>query len=148
MRTHNLKSVDAYLKAQPANVRAALEKLRAQIKAAAPKAGESISYGMPAYKHKGALVYFAAFKNHCSFFPGNSSILANIEGLKDFKVLKGTIQFTPEKPIPASLIKSIVKERVLENETRTALKEMSKPVRKKAAKKKPSKKIINRKSKI
>ena len=137
---HDVKSVDAYMKILPADVRAVLEKLRAQIKAAAPKAEESISYGMPAYKHKGPLVYFAAFKNHCSFFPGSSSILANTEGLKDFKVSKGTIQFTPEKPIPASLIKSIVKERVLQNETRAALKEMNKPVKKKAAKKTANKK--------
>lgn len=137
---HDVKSVDAYMKILPADVRAVLEKLRAQIKAAAPKAEESISYGMPAYKHKGPLVYFAAFKNHCSFFPGSSSILANTEGLKDFKVSKGTIQFTPEKPIPVSLIKSIVKERVLQNETRAALKEMNKPVKKKAAKKTANKK--------
>ena len=132
---HDVKSVDEYMKILPADVRAVLEKLRAQIKAAAPNAEESISYGMPAYKHKGPLVYFAAFKNHCSFFPGSSSILANKEGLKDFKISKGTIQFTPENPIPASLIKNIVKERVLENETRAALKEMTKPVKKKTAKK-------------
>jgi uncharacterized protein YdhG (YjbR/CyaY superfamily) len=127
---HDVKSVDEYMKILPADVRAVLEKLRAQIKAAAPKAEESISYGMPAYKHKGPLVYFAAFKNHCSFFPGSSSILANTEGLKGFKISKGTIQFTPEKPIPVSLIKSIVKERVQQNETRAALKNMNKPVKK------------------
>jgi uncharacterized protein YdhG (YjbR/CyaY superfamily) len=131
----NFNSVEEYLKAQPARVRAALEKLRAQIKAAAPKAEENISYGMPAYKHKGALVYFGAFKDHCSFFPGSSSILANTEGLKGYKIAKGTIQFTPEKPIPAALIKRIVKERVLENETREALKKMSKPAKKTAKKK-------------
>lgn len=138
MRMHDFTSVDQYMKILPANVRTALEKLRAQIKAAAPKAEEGISYGMPAYTYKGALVYFAAFKNHCSFFPGSSSILANKEGLKDFKISKGTIQFTPDKPIPAALIKSIVKERVLENETRAALKEINKPV-KKVAKKKSTK---------
>lgn len=132
---HDLKSVDEYLKTLPSDVRTALEKLRAQIKAAAPKAEESISYGMPAYKHKGPLVYFCAFKNHCSFFPGSSSILANKEGLKDFKISKGTIQFTPENPLPASLIKNIVKERVMENETRAALKETNRP-KKKAVKKK------------
>lgn len=133
MAMQNFKSVAAYLKAQPAAFRTALEKLRAQIKAAAPKAEESISYGMPAYKYKGALVYFAAFKNHCSFFPGSSSILANKEGLKEYKIAKGTIQFTPAKPIPAAIVKSIVKDRVLENETRALLKERHKP--KKAAKK-------------
>jgi uncharacterized protein YdhG (YjbR/CyaY superfamily) len=137
----NYKSVDEYLNAQPADVRAALEKLRAQIKAAAPKAEESISYGMPAYKYKGALVYFGAFKDHCSFFPGSSSILANKEGLKGYKISKGTIQFTPEKPLPAALIKSIVKERVAENETRKALKAMTKPANKTAQKKSTKSKI-------
>jgi uncharacterized protein YdhG (YjbR/CyaY superfamily) len=138
MKMQHYESVDAYLKAQSTEVRTTLEKLRMQIKAAAPKAEESISYGMPAYKYKGALVYFGAFKDHCSFFPGSSSILANKEGLKGYKVAKGTIQFTPEKPLPASLIKSIVKERIAENETREALKQMNKPV-KKAAKKKSTK---------
>lgn len=137
---HNVKSVDEYMKMLPADVRTALEKLRAQIKAAAPKAKEGISYGMPAYKYKGALVYFAAFKNHCSFFPGSSSILANKEGLKDFRITKGTIQFTLEKPIPAALIKSIVKERVLENETRAAVKETSKSAKKIIKNKTPKKK--------
>jgi uncharacterized protein YdhG (YjbR/CyaY superfamily) len=135
----NFKSVEEYLKAQPVDFRIVLEKLRAQIKAAAPKAEESISYGMPAYKYKGALVYFGAFKNHCSFFPGSASILSNREDLKGFTIAKGTIQFTPEKPIPASLVKSIVKERVIENETRAALKETSKSVKKKAIKKKSTK---------
>lgn len=137
---HNVKSVDEYMKMLPADVRTALEKLRAQIKAAAPKAEEGISYGMPAYKYKGALVYFAAFKNHCSFFPGSSSILANKEGLKDFRITKGTIQFTPEKPIPAALIKSIVKDRVLQNETRAAVKETSKSAKKVVKNKTPKKK--------
>jgi len=136
----NYKSVEAYLKAQSADMRSALEKLRAQIKKAAPKAEEDISYGMPAYKHKGPLVYFGAFKDHCSFFPGSASILANKEGLKDYKISKGTIQFTPEKPIPAMLIKSIVKKRVLENEARAALKKRSNLVKKKIVKKKATQK--------
>lgn len=135
----NFKSVDDYLKVQPADFRAVLEKLRAQIKAAAPKAEEYIGYGMPAYKYKGALVYFGAFKDHCSFFPGSSSVLANKDELKGFKIAKGTIQFTPDKPIPAAIIKSIVKERVLQNETKEAVKKSSKPA-KKAAKKKVAKK--------
>lgn len=140
MAMQNFKSVDEYLKTQPAEFREVLEKLRAQIKAAAPKAEEGISYGMPSYKYKGALVYFGAFKNHCSFFPGSASIVANMTGLKDFIISKGTIQFTPDKPIPASIIKSIVKERVRENETREALKKPGKATNKKPAKKKTAKK--------
>lgn len=141
MNMQNFNSVDEYLKAQPAGFRAVLERLRAQIKAAAPKAEESISYGMPSYKYKRALVYFGAFKSHCSFFPGSASVLANKDGLKDFKIAKGTIQFTPDKPIPASIIKRIVKERVHQNETREVLKK-SKPARKTAAKKK----VVRKKS--
>ncbi|HNG44023.1 MAG TPA: DUF1801 domain-containing protein, partial [Cyclobacteriaceae bacterium] len=106
--------------------REALEKLRAQIKAAAPKAEESISYGMPAYKYKGPLVYFGAFKKHCSFFPGSSTIIANQKELKGFTVAKGTIQFTPEKPLPAALVKRIVKERIRENETRDIVRQSKK----------------------
>lgn len=120
------ESVEAYLEAQSPEFREALEKLRAQIKAAAPKAEESISYGMPAYKYKGPLVYFGAFKKHCSFFPGSSTIIANQKELKGFTVAKGTIQFTPEKPLPATLVKRIVKERIKENETRDLIRKSKK----------------------
>lgn len=120
------ESVEAYLEAQSPEFREALEKLRAQIKAAAPKAEESISYGMPAYKYKGPLVYFGAFKKHCSFFPGSSTIIANQKELKGFTVAKGTIQFTPEKPLPAALVKRIVKERIRENETRDIVRQSKK----------------------
>jgi uncharacterized protein YdhG (YjbR/CyaY superfamily) len=119
----HFESVDAYLAAQSPEFREVLETLRSRIQAAAPKAEESISYGMPAYKYKGALVYFGAFKNHCSFFPGSSIILKNRKELKGFTVAKGTIQFTPEKPLPAALIKRIVKERIKENETRDLLRQ-------------------------
>lgn len=126
MRMQKFESVDAYLEAQTPAFRKALKTLRTQIKAAAPKAEESISYGMPAYKYKGPLVYFGAFKNHCSFFPGSSSILQNEKDLKGFTVAKGTIQFTPEKPLPAALIKRIVKERIRENETRDLIRQAKK----------------------
>lgn len=135
MAMQNFQSVDAYLKAQPANFRTVLEKLRAQIKAAAPQAEESISYGMPAYKYNGPLVYFGAFKKHCSFFPGNSTLLARQKGLTNYKISKGTIQFTAEKPLPATLVQSIVKARMLQNETRAALKSKDKPVKNKPGKK-------------
>ncbi|HMV09380.1 MAG TPA: DUF1801 domain-containing protein [Cyclobacteriaceae bacterium] len=126
MRMQQFESVEAYLEAQSPEFREALEKLRAQIKAAAPKAEESISYGMPAYKYKGPLVYFGAFKKHCSFFPGSSTIIANQKELKGFTVAKGTIQFTPEKPLPAALVKRIVKERIRENETRDIVRQSKK----------------------
>jgi uncharacterized protein YdhG (YjbR/CyaY superfamily) len=110
------KDVDSYLALQPQHVRIALEKLRQIIKTSAPNAEEIISYGMPAYKFHGMLVYFAAFKNHCSFFPGNASLIEKMKDeLKDYTTSKGTIQFTTGKPLPAALVKKIVKARMEEN---------------------------------
>ncbi len=129
------KTVDEYLDKLPADVRNVLEKLRATIRSTAPKAEEAISYGMPGYKYKGPLVYFAAFNNHCSFFPGSSQIIKLYDELKSFKTAKGTIQFTTDKPLPAAIVKKIVKARMQENEARLLAKQLKKPL-KKAAKKK------------
>ncbi len=110
------KNIDEYLFALPEEVRAILEKLRQTIRQAAPHAEEVISYQMPAFKYHGMLVYFAAFKNHCSFFPGNAGLLETMKDeLKDFKTSKGTLQFTVEKPLPSALVKKIVKARIKEN---------------------------------
>jgi len=110
------KDIDNYLALQPENVRIVLEKMRRIIKMAAPGAEELISYGMPAYRYHGMLVYFAGFKNHYSLFPGNASMIAEMaEELKEYKTSKGTIQFALDKPMPVTLIKKIVKARMKEN---------------------------------
>jgi len=117
------KTVDEYLAPLPKDVKAALEDLRRVIKAAAPEAEEVISYQMPAYKHKGLLVFFAAFKDHCSFFVGGRSILKTIgKDLEKYDTSGTAIHFTPENPLPASLVKKIVKARIAENELRARLK--------------------------
>ncbi len=116
------KTVDEYLSALPEEIRSVLIHLRKTIKSTAPKAEEVIRYGMPGYKYYGALVYFAAFKNHCSFFPGSSQVIKLYEELKSFKTAKGTIQFTIDKPLPATLVKKIVKARMKENEERFMMK--------------------------
>jgi len=134
MKMTSAKSIDEYLKNLPDDIRPVLEKLRQTIKSAAPDAEEVISYGMPAFKQQGMLVYFAAFKNHCSFFPGSAQVVARYEELKAFKTSKGTIQFTVDKPIPAALVKKIVKARVEENEARHSAKLISKASVKKADK--------------
>ena len=108
----------AYLAAVPREARAALEKIRKTIRAAAPKAVECISYGMPAYKYNGMLVFFAAFAKHCSFFPGASVLAAHKDELKRYETSKGTIRFTVDNPLPAVLVKKMVKARVKENESR------------------------------
>jgi uncharacterized protein YdhG (YjbR/CyaY superfamily) len=117
------QTVDDYLAALPEDARAALEKLRKIIKAAAPKAAEVISYQMPMYKHHGMLVGFAAFKDHCSFFPGAQPLATYKDELKAYKTSKGTIRFSIDKPLPAALVKKIVKNRIAENEKRAAKKE-------------------------
>ncbi|MDQ5845783.1 MAG: DUF1801 domain-containing protein [Acidobacteriota bacterium] len=117
------KTVDDYLAGLPEDSRATLEKLRKTIKAAAPKATEGIAWQMPMYKQNGMLVGFAAFKNHCSFFPGTKAIAAHKAELKNYGTSKGTIRFPIGKPLPATLVKKLVKERIAENEKRAAEKE-------------------------
>jgi uncharacterized protein YdhG (YjbR/CyaY superfamily) len=111
-------AVDAYLAAVPEPARSTLEKMRALIRSTVPaEATEAIGYGMPTFRYKGALVAYAAFKNHCSLFPMNASLVeAFKDELKEYKTLKGTIQFTVDKPLPAALVKKLVKARVAENE--------------------------------
>ena len=113
------KNVDDYLARVPQEARTTLEKLRQTIKAAAPKAVEVISYQMPTFKLDGRmLVSFAAFKNHCSFFPGAAPIKVHAKDLKAYEISKGTIRFPTNKALPASLVKKLVKARIEENEAR------------------------------
>ena len=105
------KTPDEYLKSLSADKRAALETLRKNIKAAAPKADECISYGVPAFRLNGKfLVAYAAAKNHCAFYPG--SVLSNLKELKNYDTSKGTIRFPPDKPLPAALARKLVKLRM------------------------------------
>jgi uncharacterized protein YdhG (YjbR/CyaY superfamily) len=112
--------VEAYLAACPEPHRTTLEKMRAMIRAAAPKeATEVISYGMPAFRYKGGLVGYAAFKDHCSFFPMSASLLDDFaDDVKDYRTSKGTLQFPVDKPLPSALVKKIVKARVVQNQTK------------------------------
>jgi len=115
------KTVDEYLAIVPEPARSTLVKTRAMIRAAAPKeATECISYGMPMFKHKGMLMGFAAFSKHCSLFPGASPIEKLKDELKKYPTSKGTIRFPMDKPMPASLVKRLVKARVEENERKSA----------------------------
>ena len=112
------KNVDEYLAGVPKEARATLEKLRRTIRAAAPMAAEGISYQMPMYKHHGMVVGFAAFKDHCSIFPGSAVMDAYKDELKHYDTSKGTIRFPANKPLPAALVKKLVKARIKENEAR------------------------------
>ena len=111
------KTVDDFLAALPGDFRLALEKLRKTIKGAAPNADEVISYRIPFYKQNGMLVGFSAAKEHCTFHIISAAILRdNAKALAAFSTGKGSIQFTPENPIPAALVTKIVKARLSENE--------------------------------
>jgi uncharacterized protein YdhG (YjbR/CyaY superfamily) len=112
--------VEAYLARVPEPARTTLEKMRTMIRAAAPKAAtEAISYGFPSFQYKGGLVAYAAFKRHCSFFPmGAAAIEEFAEELEGLRVSKGTIQFPVDKPLPAGLVKKMVKACAARNEAK------------------------------
>lgn len=115
-----MNEIDQYLAKVPEPAHTTLQKVRAMIRAAAPaEAVECLSYSMPAFRYKGALVAYAAFKNHCSLFPMSASLLDSMaDDLKGFRTSKGTLQFPPDKPPSAALVKKIVKLRVAQNEAK------------------------------
>ena len=111
------RTVDEYLEGVPEPARTTLNKVRAVIRSVAPpEATEGISYGMPTFKYKGMLASFAAFSDHCSLFPGAGPTIEFKNELKNFQTSKGTIRFAPNKPLPATLLKRLVKARIAENE--------------------------------
>jgi uncharacterized protein YdhG (YjbR/CyaY superfamily) len=111
------KTVDEYLARVPEPARSTLNKMRAVIRSTVPREStETISYRIPAFKHKGVLVWFAAFSDHCSLFPTASVIETFKNELKGFTTSKGTIQFSLDKPIPIALIRRLVKARVAQME--------------------------------
>jgi uncharacterized protein YdhG (YjbR/CyaY superfamily) len=119
-RTAAPKTVNEYLAAVPEPARSTLKKVRAAIRAAAPaETAELISYGMPIYKYKGTLIGLAAFPKHCSLFLATSSLLKMFKDeLSRYKTSRGTIRFPTDQPIPATLVKKIVKSRVAQNDQR------------------------------
>ena len=119
-----LAGVDAYLAQVPEPAQSTLQKVRATIRSVVPpEATEGLSYGMPAFRYKGPLVAYAAFKDHCSFFPMQASLIDEMKDeLKNYRTSKGTLQFPLDKPLPAALLKKMVKLRAAENEIRAAVK--------------------------
>ena len=112
-------TIDEYLATRPPDQRAALEQLRRTIKAAAPGAEECISYQLPAFRYHGMLVAFGATTSHCAFYlMSASTVAAHATELQDYDTSKGTIRFQPEQPLPAALVRKLVKARVAENEVR------------------------------
>ena len=112
---------DAFLARIDEPARSALQKLREQIRAAAPGAEEYIGYGIPAFRQDGALVSFGAAKTHCAFYVQSPATMeAFAAELTDMNTSKGTIRFKPDHPLPADLVHRIVKARLAENAARKA----------------------------
>ena len=104
--------IDEYLAALGSDKRAALERLRRNIRAAVPKAEECISYKLPAFRLDGkVLVWFGTGANHCAFYPG-AVLEAHTDELEDYDVSKGTIRFQPANPLPAALVRKLVRARI------------------------------------
>jgi uncharacterized protein YdhG (YjbR/CyaY superfamily) len=111
------KTIDEYLAAVSRDKRAALEKLRTTIRAAAPDAEECVSYQIAAFRQNGMLVGFGATAKHCAFYLMSSTIVdAYKDELKRYDTSKGTIRFQPDKPLPAALVRKLVKARLAENQ--------------------------------
>lgn len=121
-----VKDIDTYIALQPMEVREILEQVRHAISSVAPKAEEVISYGMPAFKYYGMLVYFAAFKKHIGFYSLPSGHKAFEKELSGYKQGKGSVQFPLDKPMPLTLIKKMVKFRMKENLEKFKIKQQAK----------------------
>jgi uncharacterized protein YdhG (YjbR/CyaY superfamily) len=121
------KTIDEYLANVKPEHRKTLQKLRQTIQTAAPKAEECISYGIPAFRlNRRLLVFFGAWANHCAFYQGSASTLKTFQNeLKKFETSKGTIRFSPDKPLPVALVKKLVKTRIAENNDRANKKRKS-----------------------
>jgi uncharacterized protein YdhG (YjbR/CyaY superfamily) len=116
-RSIPVENVDDYLKAIPEKARVVLENLRSTIKKVAPKASEKISYGIPTFNYLSPLVGFAVFKNHCSFYVMSYKVMDIFKKeLEPYDKATATIRFSPDKPLPAVLVKRLVRARLEENE--------------------------------
>ena len=114
----NLTTIDEYISEADESARGILQQMRGIISEAAPGTTECISYGMPAFRLRRVVVYFAAFKNHISLFPGATGVATFADELKQWKWSKGTIQFSLDQPLPVDLIKRIVALRLKEETER------------------------------
>jgi uncharacterized protein YdhG (YjbR/CyaY superfamily) len=109
-------SIDDYIRPFPPAIRAILRKVRSTIRAAAPKAEETISYRIPAFRHEGRmLVYFAAFKKHIGLFPPVRSNPGLAKAAAKYAGPKGNLRFPYDQPMPYGLISRIVKHQLKKN---------------------------------
>lgn len=115
MKNENIKTIDDFISGFPPDTQSLLQQVRETIKAVAPEAIETISYGIPTFQLHGNLVHFAGYAQHIGFYPGSSGIREFAKELTAYKTSKGTVQFPLEKPIPFDLIRRITEFRLDEN---------------------------------
>lgn len=122
------KAVAAYFSRLPEPAKSTLQSVRTAILSACPKATiQTISYGIPTFKHNGGICAIAAFKDHCSLFPMSYFVIDKfLSEIFRFEVSKGTVRFPADKPLPASLLKKIVKARLTQMSEKAAAKQKSK----------------------
>ena len=110
------QTIDEYLASVSPENRAALQKVRRAVHAAAPGAEECISYGMPAFRLNGKLIAgFKAAANHCSFHPMSGETVATLKAdLAGYDTSLGTVRFSPAAGLPATLVRKLVKARIAE----------------------------------
>jgi uncharacterized protein YdhG (YjbR/CyaY superfamily) len=110
------KTIDQYLATLSGGKRAALERLRKIIRAAAPKAEKCMSYQLPAFRQNGMLVAFGATTSHCAFYlMSSTTVEAHKEMIKGYDTSTGTIRFQANKPLPVALVRRLVIARIAEN---------------------------------
>ena len=116
MRGEKFETIAAYIASLDNPKRAALRKLRRDIRAAAPGLKECISYGIPAFRLDGKMIMaFGASAKHCSFYPGAHPVKAHAKELAKYSTSKGTIRFEAEEPLPAALVRRLVRARIAEH---------------------------------
>ena len=116
-KTQKPKNVDDYILASPKDVRSKLKSMRKAIREAAPKAVESISYGMPYYSYKGRLAYFRLAKAHIGLYVPTPVIEENKRELKNYETAKATVRFPLKEELPINLIKKLIRARMRKNDT-------------------------------
>src|SRR5512138_3649708 len=121
-KSPKVATIDAYIAAFPTNVQAVLKRIRSTIRRAAPRAQETISYNIPAFRSDGMLVYFAAFKGHIGLYPPVRGDRQLERAVAPYAGEKGNLRFPFDRPIPYDLIEQIVEHRLEQNRTRAATK--------------------------
>lgn len=119
MKAKQVNNIDEYIADFPDDVQKSMEKVRAAIRKAAPRAEEAISYQIPTFKLNGNLIHFAGYRHHIGLYPGTRAIEEFKDELTGYKLAKGTVQFPLDKPIPVGLITKITKFCVQRNLAKT-----------------------------